>query len=233
MNESTEKLQFMVLKALSLEGELMGAGAITDMLHDAGFSISEATVGRLLKSMRIEGLLSRVGYQGHQITIEGRERLRELDAQLRVSEALRSCVNEGMERGSAYLCDVMKTLRSLGREALIEVTNSADDAKLSGVEETIKKHSSPDGPQEGLFAAFYRSIFGISGIPMFEHFFNLMGASVAGDPEMTRAFRGAENEIGSYEKILEAVKAREPQAAIEMMNEQIDKVIDFITGSED
>lgn len=236
MNETAEKLQFQILKMLSSVNSPQGAGAISDALKDTGFSISEAAVGRTLRGMRNEGLLARVGFQGHLITNEGQERMRELDAQIRISDMLRVCLSGGEERGKSHLCDALLALRSLGRETVLETINRATDADLSRIEETIKKYAVSPGDelQEGLFSEFYQSLLAISKIPMFEHFFNLLAASVVGDPYLAKVFRKAERALGgTYEKILDAIRARQPEVAAGMVGKQIDQVISHIMADAD
>lgn len=236
MNESVEKIQFQILKMLSAVGAPQGAGAISDALKDTGFSISEAAVGRVLRGMRNDGLLERVGFQGHLITNEGRERMNELDAQVRISEMLRSCLQGGSERGESHLCDALLALRSLGRESVLEAIKQASDADLSRIQTTIEKYATPKGehPREGLFGAFYQTLVDISKIPMFEHFLNLLEVSVMSDPHLSKIFRKAETAVdGTYEKILGAIKARQPEAAASMVTSQIDRVISQIMADAD
>ncbi len=213
-----------------------GAGAVSDALKDTGFPISEAAVGRVLRGMRNDGLLVRVGFQGHLITNEGRERMNELDAQIRISEMLRSCLHGGSERGASHLCDALLALRSLGRESVLEAIERASDADLSRIQTTIEKYITPkEGePREGLFGAFYQTLLDISKIPMFEHFFNLLEVSVMSDPHLSKLFRKAETTLGgTYEKILDAIKARQPEVAVSMVTNQIDRVISHIMADAD
>ena len=236
MNETAEKIQFQILKMLGSVKSPQGAGAISDALKDTGFSISEAAVGRILRGMRNDGRLARVGFQGHLITNEGHERMRELDAQLRISDMLRACLNGGEERGKSHLCDALLALRSLGRETVFETIKRATDADIAFIDETIKKYdASKEGqPREGLFGEFYQELLAISKIPMFEHFFSLLEVSVMGDPYLSKVFRKAERALGgTYEKILDAIKAKQPEIAADMMDSQIDRVISQIMADAD
>lgn len=236
MNETAEKLQLQILKMLSAASSPQGAGAISDALKGTGFSISEAAVGRILRGMRNNGLLTRVGFQGHLITNEGLARMRELDAHTRIADMLRACLNGGEERGKSHLCDALLALRSLGRETASEAINHATDVDISRVEETIRRYAaSPDEePQEGLFEEFYQALLAISKIPMFEHFFNLLEASVMGDPYLSKIFRKAERALGgTYEEILDAIRAKQPKIAASMIDGQIDKAISYIMADAD
>lgn len=236
MNESAERLQLQILKTLDAADSPQGAGAVSDTLRENGFFISEAAAGRILRGMRNDGLLARIGFQGHQITNEGRDRMRELDAHSRISEILRDCLNGGGERGKSHLCDALLALRSLGRETVSEAASRATEADLSRIEETIKEYgASPEGqPREGLFEAFYQALLATSKIPMFQHFFDLLSASVTGNPYLWKVFRKAERSLGgTYEGILDAIRAKQPEVAASRIDGQIEKAISQITADAD
>jgi len=228
LKETVDMLRFEALKTLSSAGEPLGAGSISEALRRAGFPISEAAAGRILRDMRNGGVLRKVGFRGHEITREGEELLRRTDAQLRVSETLRSCLEYAGERGKRHLCDALLALRSLVRETAFETIAHASDDDLSLIEATIEKYAPPEGEPlpEGLFREFYQTLLATSQIPMFEHFFDLLEVSVMNDTHLREVFQKAERSLGgTYETILSALKARQPEAAASMVSSQIDRVI--------
>jgi len=62
-----------LLKSMLGRQNPLGSGTACEMLAKAGFQISEATVGRLLKTMDNKGYTTRIGFQGRMLTDQGRE----------------------------------------------------------------------------------------------------------------------------------------------------------------
>lgn len=205
-----------------------GAGSVSDALRDAGYSISEAAVGRVLRGMRNGGLLERIGFQGHTITPEGKKQMHKLDARIRVSDILQECLNNAEERGKPHLCDTLVALRALGRETVSGAVKHASDADLARIEAILEENSAREGeqPRVGLFREFYQTLLSVSKIPMFEHFFSLLDISVMSDARLSKVFQEAERSLGgTYHAILDEIKARRTDTAAGMVDSQIDKII--------
>ena len=89
VEENVNPLEFPILHMMRDAGSPLGAGAIGEVLESQGISISEAGIGRALRSFRQRGLLERRGFQGHVITDTGIERLANLEAAKRYGETLK------------------------------------------------------------------------------------------------------------------------------------------------
>ena len=74
-----ERLEYDVLTILKNSIQPMGCGSIRDALQIQGYSISDATIGRILREMDIAGLTDKAGYLGRKISAVGINRLAELD----------------------------------------------------------------------------------------------------------------------------------------------------------
>ena len=80
VEENVNPLEFPILHMMREAETPMGAGAIAEILERQGIVISEAGIGRALRSFRQRGMLERKGFQGHVITDKGIERLANLEA---------------------------------------------------------------------------------------------------------------------------------------------------------
>jgi GntR family transcriptional regulator, transcriptional repressor for pyruvate dehydrogenase complex len=73
-----EQLECGVLTILKGSVPPMGCGSIRAALQSQGYSISDATIGRILREMDIAGLTDKAGYRGRTISTVGIARLAEL-----------------------------------------------------------------------------------------------------------------------------------------------------------
>lgn len=234
MKESSDKLQYHVLKLIAESNMPQGAGAMSDALKGTYYSLSEAAMGRLLRSIRNDGYLKRVGFQGHVLTEMGKERLNNLEIRIKVRESLLACLDDADARGGSYLCEALLVLRSLAHEMVCEGIKWASGDDISSLEMIISKHIR-EGCRDcyqGIFSDFYRQLLKMSRIPMFDHFFNILEASVMGHLYLASIFREAEKTIGgTFDGIVGAIRERKPDKATEMINVQIDNIISHVKNN--
>lgn len=234
LNESADRLQYHVLKSIAESDAPLGAGAVSEALRKRGHSISEAAAGRALRSIRNEGFLEKVGFQGHVLTKMGMERLHSLEIRLNVRDALLRSLRDADERGEAYLCEALLALRSLAHEMVGEAIKWAKNEDIEVMEDIIAQYKGGEGLEvgHGIFSDFYRQLLRMSKIPMFEHFFNILEASVMGHVYLASLFKRAEKTIGeSFDQVLDAIRERQSATATETVNAQIDSIIHFVQSN--
>ncbi|MCX7779573.1 MAG: FCD domain-containing protein [Negativicutes bacterium] len=78
MLQEKERLAAEILTILKDAAQPVGCGAISSMLRKKGYSVSEATVGRILRDFDECGYALKAGYQGRLISPTGMEKLQEL-----------------------------------------------------------------------------------------------------------------------------------------------------------
>ncbi|MDT8904078.1 FCD domain-containing protein [Anaeroselena agilis] len=78
MLSKREKLERDLLTIISDSAQPVGCGHISQILQGMGHSISEATVGRLLRDLDSQGLTDKAGFQGRSLSARGTARLDEL-----------------------------------------------------------------------------------------------------------------------------------------------------------
>lgn len=234
LKESSDKLQYHVLKLIAESNMPQGAGAVSDALKGTDYSLSEAAMGRLLRSIRNDGYLKKVGFQGHVLTEIGKERLHNLEIRIKVRESLLACLDDADVRGGSFLCEALLSLRSLAHEMVCEGIKWAGGDDISSLETIVSKHIGEGCAEcyQGVFSDFYRQLLKMSRIPMFDHFFNILEASVMGHLYMASIFREAEKTIGdTFAAIVDAIRERKPDVATEMINVQIDTIIAYVKNN--
>ncbi len=80
MENDKERMEYAVLTIIRDAGQPVGCGAISSVLQGRGYTISEATVGRILRDFDIAGYTEKAGYQGRKLSNTGLERINQLDS---------------------------------------------------------------------------------------------------------------------------------------------------------
>lgn len=78
MLSEKERLECDVLSIMKDSLQAMGCGSICVKLRSQGHSISEATIGRVLRELDGAGYTEKSGYQGRRLSAQGIDRLAEL-----------------------------------------------------------------------------------------------------------------------------------------------------------
>ena len=77
--QSHDNVIYNILLFLKETNEPAGAGSVQRFLEKKGFSMAEATVGRVLRDMDCAGYTEKRSNQGRAISADGEKRLRELE----------------------------------------------------------------------------------------------------------------------------------------------------------
>ena len=117
-----------LLKYMSENPIPVGSGKASDVLNNAGFQLSEATVGRLLRCMDNGGHTDRLGYRGRVLTEQGQKYIDSIlhrESRQRYSDQLSGLVR------SKSMNDLIETLvarraieREIARLAALNITPS-------------------------------------------------------------------------------------------------------------
>jgi GntR family transcriptional regulator, transcriptional repressor for pyruvate dehydrogenase complex len=132
-------LEHAVLHLLDRNRGPLGSGTLMEQLQDLGYTGSEPTVGRFLRTLDRRGLTNRVSNKGRDLTGAGRQRLQELcDADSRSyyeHELLKTM------RGTTYdqVMDVLVARRALEREAVRLAAERATAEEIAQLEAVIQE----------------------------------------------------------------------------------------------
>lgn len=223
------ELEHAVLHLLDVNQGPLGSGTLMEQLQDLGYTGSEPTVGRFLRTMDRRGLTSRVSNKGRDLTEAGRRHLLQLcDADARRYYELELLKTM---RGTSYddVMDVLVARRALEREAARLAAERATPEEVAQLEAVIQEQ------RESLA----QSGSGIDADVKFHTLLAQVGHNrvVAAAVELIRRDkqlavlldamlrRTRHKWVVGHEEILAAVKRREPDAAEAAMLGHLNDVI--------
>ncbi len=108
--------QFMILDVIASYSEPIGSGTISMELSRKDKSLSEATVGRILRNLDRRGYTEKVGFQGRIVTSKGREILKKHRFYLLKEEQLAKLLESSRVNGKKDLIDILVARRAIERE---------------------------------------------------------------------------------------------------------------------
>jgi len=226
---ANKTLEYWILHTLSREDCARGAGSLLEAIEKRGVAISEAGVGRALRAMRNEGLLEKVGKQGHRITPAGKERLAKVDEERDLRDFLKHVMAHPGRLGRTNLLHRLVVRKALEREAVYQATVNATDGELAELEQIVQAQY--EGMRENrdyaeMSALFHRRVLKISGVPLLETLYDFIGITSKWQNFFVGTFKVYNTPINiSHEKVLQAMKERDPKKAADAMASHLDDVI--------
>jgi GntR family transcriptional repressor for pyruvate dehydrogenase complex len=116
MPKGIENHVYEILTILDEKLEPLGSGQLSQFMYTKGFSISEATVGRILSQLDKKNITEKLGFQGRVITEVGREKL----IQMRSVQQRRKFGDQFIEilesRKEKDLLDILIARKAIERE---------------------------------------------------------------------------------------------------------------------
>ncbi len=229
LQEKTNPLEYHVLNMMQKATAPLGAGAIGEMLQEHCMTVSEAGIGRALRLFRNQGLLSRVGFQGHVITENGSLRLRELENTRQFGDTLKQLLSAGPMKDFS-VTDILVARRALEREAAFQAAINASPEEICQLEKIISEQYEEMQNNESyadISTAFHRKIMEISHAPVLKKLYELIGLSVQWQDFFIGTFKMYNQPLNvSHEKIFCAIKEHDPHKAANLMHEHLTDVID-------
>lgn len=220
---------YWILSFLEETGAPQGAGLLLEEIRQQDVSISEATVGRMLRTLRTQGLLERVSNLGHRVTPQGREHLAKLRNERRLGATLRDVLSESERGGIEGLVEVLIARRALEREAVIQATLNASEAELDELENIIRTQYEmmERGEDYAVMSGnFHRAIIRMSHVALLETMYNFIGMSTTWQSFFIGMFMMYDIPANlEHEKIFKAMRARDPEEAARIMSMHLDDVI--------
>jgi GntR family L-lactate dehydrogenase operon transcriptional regulator len=229
INEKNNPLEYHILNIMTEAGSPLGAGAICEKIQKYGICISEAGTGRALRGLRVQGLLTRIGFQGHVITDKGLQRLKELEKAREFGEKLKQLLNEGPLKGYSVK-DILVARRALEREAAFQAALNADPDEIAELQSIISAQYDCMRNNENyadMSNAFHRKIIEISHAPALKNLYELIGLSVQWQDFFIDTFKMYNQPLNvPHEKIFLAIKDHDPHRAATLMYEHLSDVMD-------
>jgi GntR family transcriptional regulator, transcriptional repressor for pyruvate dehydrogenase complex len=132
-------LEQNILMIIRDSAQPMGCGAISHLLQKQGFSISEATVGRLLREMDNQGHTEKAGFQGRLLSEKGTARLTQLENQQKGrqwGEEFASILNG---HSKEQLLEVLVARRAIESELAYLAAVNRTKAEASALNEVLER----------------------------------------------------------------------------------------------
>lgn len=207
--------------------EPVGSGIACEVLAREGFQVSEATVGRLLRYMDLQGYTQRVGYKGRTLTELGKRYLSHLEEKKsrrhfsdRLAEIVRSqCLDD--------LLDTLVARRAIEREiarlAALNITPEQAERLRSIVEAYKSAHG--DRVADG-DVAFHQALAEAAGNKVLKAALDL----IRQDAQLSPVFGYIREQLhrkvfADHKQIYDAVAAGDPLAAEQAMVKHIENLI--------
>jgi GntR family L-lactate dehydrogenase operon transcriptional regulator len=209
--------EFHILDILSEESTPVGAGAIRQALDDRGLTLSEATVGRVLRELDHRGYTKKSGFQGRSLSPEGASRLEALREERGHTLSARVLLDELKSQGIEKILDVLVARRAIERETARLAARMATAEEIERLRNLVAQQENALRKKESVApfdAAFHREIARISRNAILAAAVDLIRQDVKLGPAFEYARKKAASTLGSDHKaIIEALAAHDEDGA--------------------
>ena len=224
-----EMLEYELISLLSDEHTPKGAVALSLLLRENGYSISSATVGRMLSEFDYQGLTIRHGFRGRTLTGEGNNKLAELKSRQRVNEVSSTFYNSVDAESKDNLIDVLIARRGIERESTRLAAINATEEDLAEISEAyyLQSKDAADGAVSAdNDVIFHQAIAKASKNSVLLAAYDFIWQHGRFSPVMVyiRSFVGGVI-AADHKKILDALLEKNPDKADKCMAEHIDSLI--------
>lgn len=140
MAAESEGYVLEILSILEDRMEPLGSGQLSRLLHDRGWALSEATVGRILSSMDQEQLTEKLGFQGRVITAKGRAKLVAMRSALQRATYGNRFIETLEARRREDIIEILVARKAIERELARLAALYATAAEIQLLEEVMREH---------------------------------------------------------------------------------------------
>jgi GntR family L-lactate dehydrogenase operon transcriptional regulator len=225
MNERAEVV--CLLKHLSENPIPVGSGTASELLSSAGFQVSEATVGRLLRYMDNQGYTERLGFRGRVLTIQGQEYIDALlhrENRQRYSDQLAGLVRS---RSKEDLIETLVARRAIEREIARLAALNITPEQVKGMHKIVLDYEMASGDRVAHGdVAFHQVLADAAGNRVLRAALDLIRQDAQLSPVLGFIREQVHSRIfADHKKIFEAVAAKDSLAAEQAMVEHIENLI--------
>lgn len=225
MDERSEIV--FLLKYMDENDNPVGSGTASALLTTAGFQVSEATVGRLLRFMDSQGYTQRVGFKGRILTPLGREhvgQLSEIESRQRFSERLARLVRSQSLDG---LLETLVARRAIEREIARLAALNLTSEQAENITLQVKEYESATGDRIAHGdVAFHQALAEAAGNKVLKAALDLIRQDAQLSPVLGYIRTQLHRQVFSdHKKILDAILARNSAAAEQAMVNHIENLI--------
>ena len=231
--QSHDNVIYNILLFLKETNEPAGAGSVQRFLEKKGFSMAEATVGRVLRDMDYDGYTEKRSNQGRTISANGERRLRELEEMRWHDKWTEGFLDVFENTDKNYLLELLEARlpveTTVARLAALNAT-PAEIEELRGVVKEQERLAKSGAPVSALDNEFHRTLAAASHNQILEAIVELLRKK----EEYGRVFEKIRRDAGhiynsEHRRIFEAVEARDPELAELTMKRHIANLIDSVS----
>ncbi len=229
MLNARENLERDLLTIIRDSAQPVGCGYISQVLQNKGHSISEATVGRMLRDLDNHGYTDKAGFQGRSLSAKGLARLEELENKRKSLEWGIEFASALRGHSKAQLLEVLVARRAIESElAYLAARNrsEADAAQLGAILQRQREALDAGGGAAQEDVEFHALIARMAGN-------RILGAAIAlirQDTQLSPVLEYIRRRVKSavyidHQRIAEAIAAGQADLARELMTEHINNLM--------
>lgn len=224
-----EHQEFLVLESMFESEAPMGAGALCQLLVEAGFDTSEATTGRLLREMEHRNLIEKVSVRGRTLSDKGKTRLQELRHSRVREESAQTFLESLQGDDEEQVIEILMASRAIERETARLAATRATSEDLRSFKDVIaleEKQLRNDSLIADIDPLFHNLIARTARNKVLMAAVELINQ----ETDLASAFRSIRDRMGhetavDHQRIYKAILEQDPDGAERAMMEHIDHLI--------
>ncbi|MFW5979916.1 MAG: FCD domain-containing protein [Bacillota bacterium] len=222
--------EYKTLLILTRYDKPIGSGTISSKITEdksIDESLSEATVGRLLRGLDHKGYTEKVGFQGRKVTKEGKRIIEKYQIEKEKKKEMEKFINLSRAEKKDELLDLLVARRAIESETARLAAMNASEQDVNLLRNIINVETGLKGTQ--IDVKFHRTLADISGNESLTTVLKLIKT----DHYFNPIFEYMQEKIGhkitrDHKEILKAISANDPSRAESAMVEHINNTIDDV-----
>lgn len=223
-------LEVSALMILRASENPIGAGGMNEELRLKGINIGEATAGRLLKDLQTRGLAQKVGTRGRVLSAKGSEYLDRIEIQRQRELPKNNFYLSLQGHDAEVLGHILEARRAVEKEAarLAALRSTQEDiASLESLLDKQQQSLSDTIKATAVNEQFHLKVAECSKNPVLSAAITLIRQELKWAPALGSLHSEIDlnHEDYSHERIVQAIKERDPIAAERAMEAHIDRYL--------
>ncbi len=229
MEQIKDNSIFYILKIIENSDYPIGSGIISEQLKRYGFDISEATVGRTLRELDLQGYTEKVGFRGRTLTRKGQNKLNDLEQEYELKQYGNELINLLKVEKKNELIDILIARKAIERELARLAAVNAEDGDIKILQNIVNSHDTHiDDFMAGAIddVKFHKYIAKMSKNRILEAAMDLIRQQGQLSPVLGYIRKKVKSTIVSdHKEILKAIAQKKPDNAEKAMVNHIENLI--------
>lgn len=225
---------YAALRIICDHGAPIGSGQLAAAMQGAGVPISEATAGRLLRDLELQGAVTKASQRGRVLSPGGERLLTQLASQREYAGRSRELTDLLQRADREHVMQVLEARRGVEGEAAALAARHASDSEIAAIDRIVVV--SQDHLAQGTYSAedddrFHSAIARSSRNKVLETVVRLIRESES----VSQVLMQIRNRVGhktlfDHEAILLGIRSRDPEMARAAMLFHVERVrLDAVT----